>query len=94
MTTEKTKHTPSQWYSDEKDEQFVIVRTDNKIIYCIEDYEVNEEDRANARLIAAAPELLEACKSLLHDLKSDPYVLTPKTINKARSAINKAEGAL
>lgn len=33
--------------------------------------EIHEENKANARLIAAAPELLEACKALLLALDGD-----------------------
>jgi hypothetical protein len=44
-----------------------------------------EETRANARLIASAPELLEALDLLLHDR-------TPWTVSCARAAIAKARG--
>ncbi len=57
------------------------------------------EERANAQLIAAAPELLEACKSLLAmHMKNIPNLkigLSSDDIaieGSARGAINRAEG--
>lgn len=44
----------------------------------------DDENEANARLIAAAPDLLEACKAALSD--DQPY------IEKCRAAIAKATG--
>lgn len=50
-------------------------------------HSVNEQSRINALLIAAAPDLLEACEAAL-------YVITnaPRTRDKLRSAIDKAMG--
>ena len=50
---------------------------------------VNETDVANARLIAAAPELLVAAKGLLSLYESHGW--QHPTINAARAAIAKAE---
>lgn len=53
-----------------------------------------EEARANARLIAAAPDLLEACEALAdfatHNATSCPL---PEEIEMARAAIAKAKGS-
>lgn len=58
--------------------------------------EAGDEARANARLIAAAPELLEACKlivSAFDALKPASAARNePLQINAARAAIAKAEG--
>lgn len=64
-----------------------------------------EEVRANARLIAAAPELLEACRDLsywsdqVNSLQHAGLSILPSTwvdlyqaTNKAKAAIAKAEG--
>lgn len=48
------------------------------------------QHQANARLIAAAPELLNALQELLHDAFEDAH---PEGVKKARAAIAKAEGA-
>jgi hypothetical protein len=66
-------HTPGSW---EHDGQFIIAPDPNGIhsdIYIAEIVEADEEGRlapteqqvANARLIAAAPELLEACRMVV-----------------------------
>jgi phage tail protein X len=52
---------------------------------------VEPRDYANARLIAAAPDLLEALKELLPDLRVGPHTLD--TICNVRAAIAKAEGS-
>jgi hypothetical protein len=49
------------------------------------------EDCANARLIAAAPELLEACKRLLGCMNAAGWEGAPDS-DYARAAIAKAEG--
>ena len=58
------------------------------------------EQEANARLIAAAPELLEACQSMDADL-NDPGCWigalmspNPKTVDLIRAAIAKATGTV
>lgn len=48
-----------------------------------------EEAEANARLISAAPDLLEALKALVHP---DGFDVSPENLAAARAAILKAEG--
>jgi hypothetical protein len=48
-----------------------------------------EENAANARLIAAAPDLLAACRSLLAQLEFECGDL----VSEAKAAIAKAEGS-
>jgi hypothetical protein len=58
-----------------------------------------ERQKANARLIAAAPELLAACKALIDaiDATASPVLsasnLEPGRVSLARTAIAKAESA-
>ena len=55
--------------------------------------QAHNENVANAKLIAAAPDLLEALKNLLENEKLDDW--EPSLIESriaARAAINKAEG--
>jgi len=83
-----TKHTPGPWHYDP---HYLTVQVDStwmdddndKPVKCII-ARVNED--ANARLIAAAPELLEA----LQDMVSDHECLSKPTIDFARRAIAKA----
>ena len=57
----------------------------------------DKEDEANAVLMWAAPELLSALKSTLHQLEDiaddyDEYFDWQQVINQARKAINAAQG--
>ena len=70
-----SKHTPGPWTTDEADhdEPYQDIRIQaGKRGICrvwIDDapvHDYNAEQRANARLIAAAPDLLEALKALLN----------------------------
>lgn len=57
---------------------------------------ITEEDRANGRLIAAAPELLEALKSVVDQLEGigipDWHGAEGLCLESAKAAIAKAEG--
>lgn len=54
-------------------------------------YQLSDLDRANARLIAAAPDLLDALKVLVSaDDRQKAH--TPEQMDAARAAIAKAEG--
>jgi len=100
------KHTKGPWFSDmnpdelnppvyikRKGGKFPIVGT---VFGCEGDSNNNHENaKANANLIAAAPELLEACKWSLRLIKEDRKMyLSQKIIamNMLMKAINKAEG--
>jgi len=73
-TKEQVKHTPGSWFVDpvrlveNVADSKILLRdesTQQWIAIAVTDGEVSEETmHANARLIAAAPELLEACKKL------------------------------
>ena len=90
------KHTPGKWkvYHD------INVMTDSKNPSFIASCGMNnniqdtlETCKANARLIAAAPELLEACKEAL-ELPIDPIdeIGTSSILTKIQQVIAKAEG--
>lgn len=61
------KHTPGKWFVEASHDD--IVKSDNgsRIAFCYTTPEVKQY-QANAQLIAAAPDLLEACKAILNDL--------------------------
>lgn len=101
------EHTPGPWFLEPPSEQtphIWISAPTSSVIAKIEicDYDDGEgehltgEDWANADLIAAAPDLLEALKDLLedtqhrdHDCGDDPENCP---VLRARAAIAKAEG--
>ena len=93
------KHTKGPWIKNShwtnecngtRIEGLEITDTDGNIICLTWDSEFPEEtDEANAQLIAAAPELLEALKRVLDNLNEPD-----KIICIAERAIAKAEGKL
>ena len=100
-----SKHTPGPWLRDgrtvyalqhggwRKGEELLVNRFFTHI-QRVPDC-TDEEAEANARLIAAAPELLEALKDLVR--RYDPYAMTGPTegervLAQAEAAIAKAEG--
>ena len=99
-----SKHTPAPWqYAFEGGTVAFIVEADGTTIAKISTTENSTAHRSlpsNARLIASAPELLEALKDLLRDLDTvDSYALNEtilpiwEDIDRAKAIIAKAEGA-
>jgi hypothetical protein len=67
----KTQHTPGQWHA--KDGQIYPVET-GKTLALIPYFDPkNEEQQANASLIAAAPEILEALLKIRNELRDGNY---------------------
>jgi hypothetical protein len=86
MKMSETKHTPGPWHT--AGDQGVQIRSQRDQIAKVWTMRGNEW-KANARLIAAAPELLEALKDMIvlqAGTSSDPV----ETLRKARAAIAKA----
>jgi type II secretory pathway component GspD/PulD (secretin) len=98
-----TKHTPPPW-TDDKDEhdepyQPIRIRSGHHTICTIwlDDAPVpdfNWEQEANALLIKAAPDLLEALKWFIDDIDGTRTVMVEfdAAVERARAAIAKAEG--
>lgn len=99
----KPQHTPGPWHAGVKPSGFVYDSKGAQIADCQAMLGI-EEAKANVRLIAAAPELLELLAQLAdalaecqdyayHDL--DPVEKPPYAdiIDMAQTAINKARGA-
>ena len=95
-----SKHTPGPWATDQKEHdephQNIRVQAGKRGICLVwmddapvRDY--NAEQRANARLIAAAPDLLEALKAMLTNWEEDS-AYGSDAADKARAAIAKAGG--
>ena len=100
MSIEAIKHTPGPWYAEKKNVHTGSVATchwDGEDWW--EVYSLNWADgsaEANARLIAAAPDLLEALEEALEDWGDDhfdeEYPYRIEWADKARAAIRKARG--
>jgi hypothetical protein len=85
----ETKHTPGPWSVAIGDGCFVVETNDAFIRFVI--HGSNQEgDEANARLIAAAPDLLDALCMVLDD--PDALDGRPLTYECVRAAIAKATG--
>lgn len=92
----KTKHTPAPWIwqydGTDKSGLKVIAGDDLNIVDFVGGENIQEAE-ANARLIAAAPELLEAleqCLTRINPKSKDTWDL--KAIHVAKAAIAKATG--
>ena len=88
MTTRK--HTPGQWVADGLE-----VRAEDDGWVLAEIIDTNDEGAANARLIAAAPEMLAACEAMLRSFERSVNGMYPDeraACLLARAAIAKATG--
>lgn len=84
----KTLHTQGQWH--EHDGQIYPTET-GKTLAIIPYYnEINKEQIANAKLIAAAPEMLAACEDTLRILNLNPTYDNQYQRDKLTHLINKA----
>ena len=88
-----SKHTPGPWQTSIDGER-VLDNTESFVANCKPTDSAFPMNKANARLIAAAPELLAALKVLTLDaaVKSWLEAHDPKAIEQARAAIARAEG--
>jgi hypothetical protein len=100
-------YTKGPWSIDQTGKYYTPCIRRNGIVICMLHESIagidNQEQESNAALIAAAPDLLEACKRLLSALQSDakispnmPVIISLETnhaaIIQAHNAIAKAEG--
>ncbi|HED1596611.1 TPA: hypothetical protein R4S50_002298 [Enterobacter cloacae subsp. cloacae] len=60
------KHTPAPWYFSNEGVLRVRAKNDDEVVCSYAGYENCEREYANAKLIAAAPDLLEALQDALH----------------------------
>ncbi len=91
----KAKHTPGPWIND-GDSVSALVDPDNSVTYiapiCVIDNKwLDEITKANAALIAAAPDLLAALEVFENLCSNGAYPGTDDLI-QARAAIRKARG--
>lgn len=90
------KHTPGPWKCeprpDEWDDDDPAFYITHPATQCPDTTIVNLDNEADARLIAAAPDLLEALERSLSWLSSYPGGNALNCYNQARAAISKARG--
>lgn len=98
------KHTPGPWFVWEGDvyagsptvKQRGRLEGHRAQVCTVEDYEAPKTvARANARLIAAAPDLLEALEGIVREFDSMVILVSPviqHLIESSRAAIAKAKG--
>lgn len=98
--TSTTQHTPGPWYIKRIGNEInagsweILCQLDDSFVAQL--YRINKiphkEVKANARLIAAAPELLKALNMIVNTENQD-YITTVRTMREiAKQAIAKAEG--
>jgi hypothetical protein len=102
--TAKPSHTPGPWHAvyDADGDCAIFDKQDELLAVTVGDPDIPlEEDEANADLMAAAPEMLEALEAALDELHEINLVrprpprgpeLTIAAENKVRAAIQKAKG--
>lgn len=87
------KHTPGPWrlsgHSEDSPEKLSV---EDGYGYFIAEVDFGLAQKANARLIAAAPELLEALESILASSDAGNAAILDRLTSKARAAIAKATG--
>lgn len=95
----QAKHTPGPWIIEDitDDGQSVISAAsknwiDFARVWVVTDESTDKEGEANARLIAAAPELLEALKDVMSAVELG-WIPDGESMFNARAAIAKATGA-
>lgn len=91
-----TKHTPGEWHIKY---DFNVFGPGGRLVAgCgghssnVDSQRVHDENIANARLIAAAPRLLEACKRGVEALEMGYIPHTDGYLDFMKEAINQAEG--
>lgn len=90
------QHTPGPWQVEARKGETWVCRSDSAVLARLG---AAKEIRANARLIAAAPELLEAVRALMSDIEqgADPSDKQCQRVSgswgKALAAIARATGA-
>lgn len=86
----QAKHSPGPWTLADG---YIIADADGSDVaqwYASESTE--EQDLANARLIAAAPDLMDACLAALSQLTEDRAEYLEQDIAQLRAAVAKATG--
>lgn len=84
-------HTQGPWIEREKHDAMIAIGVNSNVAEVIVYSDCRDECEANARLIAAAPELLEALEELYAAFPDCNAENGGKACQKARAAIKKAK---
>ena len=84
----KTQHTPGPWIVEITGKEAFVTAEHGGLCAAISVGKANGQDKANAHLIAAAPDLLAA---LIRCLPEISVCCIPEMLAQARAAIAKAE---
>ena len=93
----ETKHTPGPWETIDGHEIWPTTGKNANCSFCFlptnSTFYPNSEIKANAKLIAAAPELLDNLKRIVERIEENDLQNTmPSAYKRAKEAIQKAEG--
>jgi hypothetical protein len=93
-TMTQTTHTPGPWrvFDAFVDLEIVSDRPTANATESLVQFKGQRNAKANARLMAAAPELLEALKNIDFHIRQGKILERDACITQARAAIAKAEG--
>lgn len=96
----KQQHTPGPWFITGRMTKYVEARIPGRMIQEVAscgptaaDNGYGDQQMANARLIAAAPDLLEALEEIVSAADGDGWCQLDANLRKARAAIAKATGS-
>ncbi len=86
-----TKHTPGPWAIRETATNIAVIGANNETLF--HEYKGNTVVKEDARLIAAAPDLLAALRDMVNTLTDGPDESDiARVFNVSRAAIAKATG--
>lgn len=89
----ETKHTPGPWVIPAHDLNAIRTSADAPLAYAFKAKRSKDEGRANARLIAAAPDMLATLKQLQEEWRGNGWILNQEKMRIAvDAAITKAAG--
>jgi len=80
------QHTPGPWFYDESIATKILINAKHAAVAVVP--YLDDEAKANARLLAAAPELFDALQALVS------AVSEPALVAQAHAALRKAQGKL
>lgn len=88
----ESKYTPGKWEAATYAGDHVVTSNGELIIECSTPHVSDRDAAANAQLIAAAPDLLDACKEAAAEVELIKSMTSGRVLEILLNAIAKAEG--